>query len=90
MPSGWALIQEPNRAIASYIGEKRRRFLRNAWINHWWLIDIVGPALLLIVLVWLVMRRGSTGKTGRTEQATDQLYREEEQRRREGTDAAED
>jgi hypothetical protein len=56
----------------------------------WWLIDIVGPALLLIVLVWLVMRRGSTGKTGRTEQATDQLYREEEQRRREGTDAAED
>ena len=56
----------------------------------WWLIDIVGPALLLIVLVWLVMRRGATGKTGRTEQATDQLYREEERRRREGTDAAED
>ena len=56
----------------------------------WWLIDIVGPALLLIVLVWLVMRRGATGKAGRTEQATDQLYREEEQRRREGTDAAED
>ena len=56
----------------------------------WWLIDIVGPALLLIILVWLVMRRGSTGKTGRTEQATDQLYREEEERRREGTDAAED
>jgi len=52
----------------------------------WWLIDIVGPALLLIILVWLVMRRGSTGKTGRTEQATDELYREEEQRRREGTD----
>ena len=56
----------------------------------WWLIDIVGPALLLIVLVWLVMRRGSTGKAGRTEQATHELYREEEQRRREGTDAAED
>ncbi|MES2119902.1 MAG: hypothetical protein V4513_04930 [Pseudomonadota bacterium] len=57
---------------------------------QWWIIDIVGPAILLIVLVWLVMRRGSTGKTGRTEQATDQLYREEEQRRREGTDTAED
>ena len=47
---------------------------------------IVGPAILLIVLVWLVMRRRSTGKTGRTEQATRELYREEETRRREGTD----
>ena len=55
----------------------------------WWIIDIVLPAVLLIVLVWLVMRRGSTGKTGRTEQATHDLYREEEQRRREGTDSAE-
>ncbi|MFL6740113.1 MAG: hypothetical protein ACJ8E3_05545 [Sphingomicrobium sp.] len=53
---------------------------------QWWLIDILGPAILLIILVWLVMRRRSTGKTGRTEQATDQLYREEEERRREGTD----
>ena len=41
-------------------------------------MDIVGPAILLIVLVWLVMRRGSTGKTGRTEQATRELYAEEE------------
>ncbi len=57
---------------------------------QWWIIDIVLPAILLIILVWLVMRRGSTGKSGRTEQATDQLYKEEEQRRREGTDAAED
>jgi hypothetical protein len=56
----------------------------------WWIIDIVLPAILLIVLVWLVMRRGSTGKSGRTEQATHDLYREEEQRRREGTDAAEE
>ena len=52
----------------------------------WWLIDIVGPAILLILLIWLVMRRRSTGKTGRTEQATHELYKEEEQRRREGTD----
>jgi hypothetical protein len=50
------------------------------------IMEIVGPAILLIVLIWLVMRRGATGKTGRTEQATDQLYKEEEQRRREGTD----
>jgi hypothetical protein len=53
---------------------------------NWWVIDIIGPAILLIVLVWLVMRRGSTGKTGRTEQATRDLYREEDERRREGTD----
>jgi hypothetical protein len=38
------------------------------------------------VLIWLVMRRGATGKTGRTEQATRDAYQEEEQRRREGTD----
>ena len=54
--------------------------------TQWWIIEIVGPAILLIVLIWLVMRRRSTGKTGRTEQATRDLYREEEQRRRDGTD----
>jgi len=54
--------------------------------TQWWIIDIVGPAILLVALVWLVMRRRSTGKTGRTEQATHQLYQEEEGRRREGTD----
>ena len=53
---------------------------------NWWVIDVVAPAILLIVLVWLVMRRRSTGKTGRTEQATRDLYAEEDQRRREGTD----
>jgi hypothetical protein len=50
------------------------------------IIEILGPVILLIVLVWLVMRRGSTGKTRRTEQATHELYRDEEERRREGTD----
>jgi hypothetical protein len=59
-------------------------------VVQWWIIDIIGPAILLIVLVWLVMRRRSTGKTGRTEQATRELYRKEEQRRREGTDQAEE
>ena len=54
--------------------------------TQWWIISIIAPAVLLIVLVWLVMRRRSTGKTGRTEQATHELYNEEEQRRREGTD----
>jgi hypothetical protein len=56
----------------------------------WGIINILGPAILLIALVWLVMRRRSTGKTGRTEQATHDLYREEEVRRREGTDKADD
>ena len=53
---------------------------------QWGIVNILGPAVLLIVLVWLVMRKRSTGKTGRTEQATRDLYREEEERRREGTD----
>ena len=54
--------------------------------TQFWIISIVAPAILLIVLIWLVMRRRSTGKTGRTEQATRDLYAEEEARRREGTD----
>lgn len=66
---------------------------------QWWIIDIVAPALLLIVLIWLVMKRRSNRTTrelsegtdnSRTERATDRLYDEEERRRREGTDAAED
>ena len=55
----------------------------------WWVIDIIGPAILLIVLIRLVLRRGSTGSGSdiqRTEQATRDLYAEEEKRRREGTD----
>jgi hypothetical protein len=55
-----------------------------------WIVEIIGPAILLIVLIWLVMRRGSTGKAGRTEQATGELYAEEEARRREVTDKAEE
>ena len=55
-----------------------------------WILEIVAPVILLIVLIWLVMSRRSTGKSGRTEQATRELYREEERRRREGTDQAEE
>ena len=50
------------------------------------LMEIVGPIILLIVLIWLVMQRRSSGKTGRTEQATRDAYADEETRRREGTD----
>ena len=54
------------------------------------IMEVLGPVILLIVLVWLVMNRHSTGKSGRTEQATHELYQEEEKRRREGTDQAEE
>jgi hypothetical protein len=54
--------------------------------TSWWIIDILGPAILLIVLVWLVMRRRSNRTTGETEAGTRDLYADEEQRRREGTD----
>jgi hypothetical protein len=50
------------------------------------LMEILGPAILLVLLLWLVLRRRSTGSTRQTEQATDRLYDNEAQRRREGTD----
>ena len=50
------------------------------------LMEIVGPLVLLILLLWMVLRRRSTGSTKQTEQATDRLYDNEEQRRRDGTD----
>ena len=92
MPSGWDSIQEPNRAIASYIGEKAGSYPNGSKRmdeTTLWILEIIAPAILLIVLIWLIMRRRSTGKTGRTEQATHELYQQEESRRREGTDTAE-
>ena len=53
---------------------------------QWWLIDIVAPAILLIVLIWLVMRNRSNRTDDRTEAGTREVYRDEETRRREGTD----
>jgi len=58
--------------------------------TQWWIIDIIAPAILLIALIWLVMKRRSNRSTPETERATDALYRDEEKRRREGTDEAED
>ena len=57
-------------------------------------MTILGPAVLLLVLIWLAMRgRSNRGRSAteqaseqKTGQATDRLYKEEEQRRREGTD----
>ena len=57
-----------------------------------WIVEIIGPAILLIVLIWVIMKRRSTREPGErdgTEAATRDLYADEEQRRREGTDKAE-
>jgi membrane protein implicated in regulation of membrane protease activity len=54
-----------------------------------WVMDIVLPAILLIVLIWLVIRVRSNrddARNRRTEEGTRELYAEEEERRREGTD----
>jgi uncharacterized membrane protein len=56
---------------------------------NWWLMDVVGPAILLIVLVWLVLRvRSSRNEADNdsAEQGSRNVYADEEQRRRDGTD----
>jgi hypothetical protein len=54
--------------------------------TQWWIIDIIAPAILLIVLIWLVLRGRSNRTTNLTEEGTREVYDEEERRRREGTD----
>ena len=58
-------------------------------VTQWWVIDIIAPAILLVILIWLVIRVRSnrnTEENRRVEQGTRELYADEEQRRREGTD----
>ena len=55
----------------------------------WTLVDIVGPIILLVLLLWLALvawKRRRPGPDARAERATHELYDEEERRRREGTD----
>jgi len=56
----------------------------------WWtLMDIVGPAILLILLIWVVLRaRRRKGEPPQdvTERGARNAYAEEEKMRREGTD----
>jgi hypothetical protein len=52
----------------------------------WWLMDVIGPVVLLIILVWLVFLRKSKGTDRTTYEGTKREYAEEERRRREGTD----
>jgi membrane protein implicated in regulation of membrane protease activity len=54
-----------------------------------WILEIIAPAILLIVLIWLVIKVRSNRdnpENRRAEEGTRDLYAEEEQRRREGTD----
>jgi membrane protein implicated in regulation of membrane protease activity len=56
---------------------------------YWWVMDIIAPAILLIVLIWLVIRVRSNRQAppkSETREGTRELYAEEEERRREGTD----
>jgi hypothetical protein len=53
---------------------------------NFWIISIIAPAILLIVLIWLVVRRRSDRTDSTTEAGTRDVYAEEEARRREGTD----
>jgi uncharacterized membrane protein len=55
----------------------------------WWVMNILGPVLLVVVLAWLVLRTRSKRNSienERAEQGARQVYAEEELRRREGTD----
>ena len=52
-----------------------------------WVMDVVGPAVLLIVLLWFVIRGRPGGDSDRrSEEGSRDLYKQEERRRREGTD----
>ena len=53
---------------------------------NWFFMDIIGPVLLLVVLIWLVTRKRTKGTDARTERGTRLEYEDEERRRREGTD----
>ena len=54
--------------------------------SQYWIISVIGPAVLLIALIWLVMRTRSNRTSDRTEAGTREVYADEETRRREGTD----
>jgi hypothetical protein len=52
------------------------------------LMEILGPIILLVLLVWVMLRNRKRSGPPKdvTEQATRDAYREEEEMRREGTD----
>ena len=52
------------------------------------LMEIVGPIILLVLLVWVVLRARRKGQPGNdvTDRGAREAYREEEELRRKGTD----
>ena len=56
--------------------------------GNWAIVNIVGPLLLAAVLLWVLLRNRKTRRSDvdRSEQATRDLYREEEEKRRTGDD----
>ena len=54
---------------------------------NWVLLDIVAPAVLIVVILWAILRnRSSKRSEDETERGTREVYREEEERRRSGDD----
>jgi hypothetical protein len=52
---------------------------------NWTLLTIVGPALLVVVLLWATLRnRASRADKQRTEEGTRRVYEQEEAERRRG------
>jgi hypothetical protein len=66
---------------------KERRSM-DAGGGSWGIINIVGPLLLAAVLLWALLRnRGASRREiDKTEEATREIYREEEEARRRGDD----
>jgi hypothetical protein len=55
----------------------------------WSIVVVGGPAVLALVLLWALLRnRGRRGGDANTEQATRDVYRREEEARRDGSDGA--
>jgi hypothetical protein len=57
--------------------------------GNWAILNIVGPLLLAAVLLWALLRnrKARRNETDTTEQATRDVYNEEEAKRRSGDDA---
>jgi hypothetical protein len=54
-----------------------------------WIISIIGPAILVIILIWLVFRnrnRSNDVTNLPADEIVSPVYKEDERRRREGTD----
>jgi hypothetical protein len=55
---------------------------------NWAVIDILLPAVLVIVLLWAILRnRSSRRDVDESERGTREVYREEEEKRRSGDDS---